>query len=180
MNQSKVGRHIKVWLESGTGSDRPSWSEAFDAANGFDRDEAQTRTDAARTKRTLMDAPLEQIERIIDQLPSERKQAVAAAAGHSYLKARQDYDDGERQIGGDERKKRDEAQEQMTRRLRDATSGFTTMGIVGHLGQATEELRELNADSSVTSEAAEKIEAAIQAFLAEFRFAQQMLGMEVE
>jgi hypothetical protein len=174
-----VQRHIAVAARYPSSSPRPPYSEAYDAVTGFDRDAAQARTDTARTKRTLTDAPLEQVEQIIAGLPKERQQAVAAAAGNAYLQARQQYADDERHITEAERHDRERAHEEITRSARNATAGFTALGIIGHLDQATEELRELNADSSVTPEMTRKIDRSLDAFVTEFRFARAMLGEEV-
>lgn len=180
IDQAEVSRHVRVWRDAGTASPRPDWKTAFDNATGFDRDAAQERTDRARTKRILATAPLEQVEQIIAGLPKERQQAVAAAAGHEYLKARQEYAETEHALTPGQQRERDEAQEQITRATRKATADFTTLGIIGHLEQATDELRELNADSSVTPEMARKIDRALDAFTTEFRFARAMLGEEIE
>ncbi len=45
------------------------------------------RDDSTRMERDLRDAPLEQVEHALTQLPPERQKAIAAAAGHEHLKA---------------------------------------------------------------------------------------------
>jgi hypothetical protein len=131
---------------------------------------------ASHTRTVLREAPLEQVEQIIAALPKERQQAIAAAAGHEYLKARQEQDEAERHRTPAEVRERLEARESLTKPVRQAVGGFASLGIVGHLEQATEELRELNADASLTPQAANKIERALDAFTTEFTFARAMLG----
>ena len=172
-----VQRHIAVARQYPSGVDElVSWQEAYDAVTGFDREAAQDRTDRARTRRVLSDASLEQVEAIVADLPPERRQAIAAAAGNEYAKARQDYDDRERTATPGERREREQAQERITRAARQATGDFVSLGIIGHLEQATDELRELTGDASLTPDAARRIEAALDVFTAEFTFAKSLLG----
>lgn len=132
--------------------------------------------DASKARKVLRDAPLEQVEQLVAGLPAERQQAIAAAAGHGYLKARQEQDEQERRRTPAERREREQARESLTRPIRQATGGFASLGIVGHLEQATEELRELNADASLTPQATRKIGRALDEFVTEFNFAKAMLG----
>ena len=107
--------------------------------------EERERTTATRWLRTsLRDAPLEQVEQIISDLPAERQKAVAAAAGHEYLKARSDYETEERDRTPAERKEREAAGEALTQKVREASGGFAALGIAGHMEQALEELQELD------------------------------------
>ena len=138
----------------------------------FGGEAERERLDASATKKVLRDAPLEQVEQMLAALPTERRQAIAAAAGHGYSQARQEHE--QRQRRHDE----DEPRDQHTHRARQATAGFTALGIVGHIEQATEELRELQADASLTSETARKIERALEELNREFAFAKQLLGEE--
>lgn len=123
-----------------------AWStSATTTSHGpFGGPEEVAKADTRDARRVLREAPIEHVEHIIDQLPPERKRAVAAAAGNSYLKARQDYDEEERSLSHAERAEREIAQDAITKSARTATAGFTALGIIGHLEQATDELRELN------------------------------------
>jgi hypothetical protein len=60
---------------------------------------ADDHRDRSAARKILREAPLEQVEQIIDELPAERKQAVAAAAGDSYAKARQEHNEREARAG---------------------------------------------------------------------------------
>lgn len=135
-------------------------------------------TDVRGTRRVLREAPLEQVEEIVGSLSRERRQAIAAAAGSGYAQARQEQEEQDRQLTDAQRRERDREHERQTRTTRQAVGHFASLGIVGHLEQATEELRELNADASLTEQAAHKIEEALDAFATEFKFARAMLGEE--
>jgi hypothetical protein len=129
-----------------------------------------------QTRQILRDAPMEQVEQIIDTLPRERQQAIAAAAGHGYMKARQEQDEADQRRTPAEQRERDEARDSLTRPIRQATSTFTSLGIVGHLEQATEELRELTADASLTSQVMRRVERADDAWREALEFAKQLVG----
>jgi hypothetical protein len=64
----------------------------------------------------------------------------------------------------------------LTQPVRQAMAGFAALGIVGHLEQATEELHELVADSSLTPAAWRPIEEAFARLLEEARVAAAMVG----
>lgn len=132
--------------------------------------------DRVATRKLLREGSLEEVEQMIAELPSERKQAIAAAAGHAYSQARRDHDEAARNRTPEEEEARQHARQDSTRSARQAVGTFTALGIVGHLEQATEELRELTADASLGPEAARRIERALEAFAQEFEFAKAMLG----
>jgi len=136
--------------------------------------------DRAATKRILREAPLEQIEQIIDELPPSRRQAVAAAVGHGYAKARQEYDEEEARKTPAQRDEEQRAALALTQPIRKAMGGFAALGIIGHLEQATEEIRELNADASMTPELAKGIDRVLAALTRELKFSFQLLGIEEE
>lgn len=95
--------------------------------------------------KTLRDAPLEQVEQIISDLPRDRQKAIGAAAGNEYLKARTELESEERDMPPHERKEREAAAEVLSQKAREASGGFAALGIHGHLEQALEELQELEA-----------------------------------
>jgi hypothetical protein len=128
------------------------------------------------TKQLLRDAPLEQIEQVVASLPRERQQALAAAAGHGYAKARQEYDERERNLTEAEKREREDARESLTRPVRQAVADFASLGIVGHLEQATDELRELTADASLTPQVVRRIERADDAWREALDFAKALVG----
>jgi hypothetical protein len=139
------------------------------------KDHADNRA-ASHAKRVLKTAPLEQVEQIIAALPAERQQAIAGAAGNAYHAARQDYRETERSLTPTQRKEREAAGRQLAQPAKNAAAGFAALGIVGHLEQATEELRELVADGSLSARLTRQIDKASEAWLTEFEFAKQMAG----
>lgn len=134
----------------------------------------------AHTKRILRDAPLEQVEQIISELPEDRQRAVAAAAGNEYLKARQEYDEKEDSLTPAERKAREASKQAIASAGLKAAASFATLGIAGHLEQATEELRELISEGSLTRETFGAIAEADNAWRTELQVAAAMVGLEEE
>lgn len=131
-----------------------------------------------KTKQMLREAPMEQVEQIVSSLPKSRQLAIAAAAGDRYATARQEHDEREARLTPAERREREQAGERLTRPVRQAAAGFTTLGISGHLEQAAEELNELNADASLTPKAMKPITRAHEAWVAAYEFAMQLVGDE--
>lgn len=129
-----------------------------------------------KTKQVLREAPLEQVEQIVESLPRERQQAIAAAAGDAYLGARQQHDEHERSLTRDERREREQAGEQLARPARRAVGDFASLGIAEHLEQAVEELHELVADASLTPAALARIERAYEALTEALTFARELVG----
>lgn len=136
----------------------------------------QGASDRRVARRVLETAPLEDVERVIEQLPPERRQAIAAAAGSAHAQARQAYDERERDLTPAERRERADAAERLTREGRQAVGGFRSLGVVGHIEQATDELRELTADASLTPESVRKIDAADEAWREALDFARALVG----
>ena len=179
-----------TWIEIGDQLDRSSswlktivtWAE--DPANRglratpYGGEKYAEKQAANHARRVLRDAPLEQVEQIIGELPPERQRAVAASAGHKYLSARQDLAEEEHRRTPAERKEREAAGQAITEAGRKATAGFLSLGIAGHLEQATEELREIVADSSITPGNLEPITNALRNFLSEYEVACAMAGLE--
>jgi len=153
----------------------------YEASTPFLMDEqATTRAAISHTKATLRDAPMEQIERVIETLPRERQQEIAASAGNAYHRARVEYREQERVVTPAERREREEAANRLTQPAREATAGFAALGIVGHLEQARDELHELFQDGSVTPRLIRQIDRALEGFNAELQVARALAGMEEE
>jgi len=150
------------------------WLKTAAAAPARERGDREER--GART--ILRDAPLEQVERIISDLPPERQQAIGAAAGNAYMKARQQYEDTERNMTPAERKEREAVVSEVGRSARQLGAGFTALGIVGHIEQATEEMEELNADHALTPALIEQIEEALKPLHVELEVAKGLAGIE--
>jgi len=162
------------------------WLEAWDEtkAKGVQVDPRltpiaeQSRSDRAVAQRVLREAPMEQVEQLINELPKERKQQVMAAAGSGYHQARVAHDERERNLTPLERSERVAAQEAVTRPVRDAMAPFGAFGIASYLGRATETLKELIADHSLTTEVIQEIEEANAEWQTELEVARAMAGLE--
>lgn len=133
---------------------------------------------ARHARQVLRDAPMEQVEQLIGDLPFERQQAVAAAAGDRYAKVRQEADERERRMTPAQHKEREAAAETVRQASADALAGFHGLGIVADLEHATELLAEMIAGGTVTTVVLQKVDAALAAFLDEYRVAQAMAGEE--
>jgi len=158
--------NIVRWRESNTKNLRLPHSGQYD------------RVKASLTRSTLRDAPMEEVERVIDELPRERQQQIAAAAGHSYHKARVEFNERERNLTPAERSEREAAGEALMQPVRQATAGFATLGIIGHLEQAHEEIHELVADNSLNRQLVRQIDRALEAIQAEMHVARALVGIE--
>jgi len=142
--------------------------------------EARASMDASIARRMLRDAPLEHVEHVIESLPPERQEQIAAAAGHGYLKARQQQQQSEQRRTPDEQREVEQTREQIGGPARRAVAAFSSLGIVAHVEQATEELRELTADASLTPESVRSIMRAVDELVAALDFAQQLVEGGVE
>lgn len=162
----RIGRN-ESWVRAVLRSSSAPFSEAAGKPN----------RDLSGARKVFREAPMEQVEQILGSLPKERRQQVAAAAGHGYSKARVEYDEKERNLTQHERQQREMAAERLSKPIRQATAGFKALGIVGHLEQATEELQELVADDSVTDLLLKQIEQAMSAFATEMEVARGMAGL---
>jgi hypothetical protein len=164
-------RNIVRWVTTSP----PEANAPVDWVRGSHATAAEIR---AGTTKLLREAPLEQVEQMIAELPTDRRVAIQAAVGHSYSQARHEQAERERHMTDAERREREEAKRRIVQPVQRAVGGFMGLGIIGHLEQATEELRELNADAAMTSETTEAIGKALDAFTTEFQFAKAMLGEE--
>lgn len=131
-----------------------------------------------KTKQLLREAPLEQVEQMIAELPKERQTAIRAAAGDGYSKARQAEDERVKNLTPSERKEIEAAQEGIGESTRKALASFTTLGVVGHLEQATEDLEGMISEQVLTPESVYRIEQAHERFVTELEVARGMAGLE--
>jgi hypothetical protein len=129
-------------------------------------------------RKLLRDAPMEQVEQILAELPAERQQQVAAAAGHAYHKARVEYAEEERNLTPSQRYEREAAGETLTEPVRQAAAGFAVLGIVGHLEQARDEIHELISDGSLTPRLVRQIGRVLDGIEAEMQVARGLVGIE--
>lgn len=163
-------QRLLAWRKAGYRADTPYLMD----------ERATHRAALSHTRAILRDAPMEQIERIIDELPDERKRDIGAAAGDSYLGMRQEHDERRAARTPAEIKAAEARREQIMSSARRSVAGLSvTLGVVASLDAAREELAELNADNAVTPEMARQIDTALDAFIEEFRFARALLGEEV-
>jgi anti-sigma28 factor (negative regulator of flagellin synthesis) len=78
MGKDAAARHLKVWAVYGTSPNRPPYTKAYDEATGFDRDEAQARTDRARAKKVVADEG--EREKLVKSLSDKEVKALAKTA----------------------------------------------------------------------------------------------------
>ena len=132
-------------------------------------------SDIAVSRRVLSTASDEELERIIEKMPKERVQHLAAAAGNAYhreaVKVREPLTEREQ-------RERDSTARELTRPVKQAAAGFASLGIVGHIEQATEELNELVADGSLTLRLVKQIERALEKFTSALEMAEALAGGE--
>lgn len=133
---------------------------------------------AVEARRILREAPLEQVEQIIAELPFERQQAVAAAAGDRYAKVRQAADEKERGLTPAQRKEREAAVETVRQGSAEMMAGLDALAIVTDLEHATELLAAMVEKSVITPDGMRRIDTALAAFLDEYKVAQAMVGEE--
>ena len=131
-------------------------------------------------RKLLATAPLEQVERIVQDLPRNRQKAIGAAAGHSYLKARQEEDEREARLTPAQRKEREAQRASTHTAVGKMMSGFNAFGIVNHLEAAAEILKEMIEATSVTPEVVEAVEKGLLVFLTEFRVARGVAGLDTD
>jgi len=169
VSQSTVSRWLMAYDEGTT---------QVGKASRLTPESTQAASDRRVTQRVLREAPMEQVEQLINELPKERKQQVMAAAGSGYHQARVAHDERERNLTPLERSERVAAQEAVTRPVRDAMAPFGAFGIASYLGRATETLKELIADHSLTTEVIQEIEEANAEWQTELEVARAMAGLE--
>jgi hypothetical protein len=134
--------------------------------------------DIRGARAVLADAPLEQVEKIIGDLPFERQQAIAAATGDRYAKVRQEADERERRMTPAQHKERDAAVETVRQGAAEMMAGVDALAIVNDLEHATELLKAMVEKSVLSHEGMRRIDTALGAFLDEYRVAQAMVGEE--
>jgi hypothetical protein len=134
--------------------------------------------DLRKAKQWLREAPAEQIEQALAELPSERVHIVGAAVGDAYSVSRREFDEAERDLSPAQRKAREAGQDQIQGSVAKAMSGFDTFGIVNHLGQATSILTRMIAEDTLTEEYVRQVDTALAAFLDEYRVAQAKVAEE--
>lgn len=160
-------RQLVTWVTTGEpGSTSPSWNR------GSHSTVAEIEAGA---KRLLRDAPMEQVERLVADLPKERQAQIGMAAGDAYMRSRVIHEGK----SPSEKKAGEAAGRELADSLGKSMSGFSVLSIVADLEHATSVLLELIAVNAITPEALTQIDTALAAFLDEYRVAQAMVGEEV-
>jgi len=130
-------------------------------------------------KKLLAEAPMEQVERLLDDLPRDRLAAIGSAAGDEYMGRRHEYDEEQRSRTPAQEKELEATKSRIDTHVRTAISGLASMSIADHLDTATEMLNELVVDHSVSKEVLRVILKADGAWRAELEVAAAMAGIEV-
>jgi hypothetical protein len=132
------------------------------------------------TTSTLKSAPMEEVEKILDKLPKERQQQIAAAAGHSYHKARVEHTERERNLTPVQRKEREANASTIDDFAARMTLPFAAASIVSLIEEATGKLRGLIEGNSASAEIEKAIATALIDLNREFQVFSAMAGVEEE
>jgi hypothetical protein len=127
-------------------------------------------------KAVLKDAPLEQIETILDQLPRERRQAIGAAAKEAWMGARQERDERINRRTPEERQEAEAAGRRADEIGRRVGGTLGSIEVVLVLEQATDLIRDMAARGELTPEITARIDAAHDEFVRELDFAKALAG----
>jgi len=169
-------------IERETGIPRATiinWLEAFDEGGSrLTPRHQQAASDRRVALRVLREQPVEIIERMVDELPRERRQEIEAHFGDGYARVRRNFEEHERNLTPAQRKEREAAGQAVSSSVGRALAPFKAMSAATHLGLATETLKELVADQSLTPEMIEEIERSLAEFLTELEVARAMAGLE--
>jgi len=170
--QKTVSRWLQAWDEQkAAGSSQVTRLTPSDLHVASDR---------AVAERVLKSAPIEMVERIIGDLPRERRVQIGAAVDHLYSVKRAEFDERERNLTPAQRKEREAAAESLTRPVRQALGQFAVpLKVVPLLEEATETLQELINDEALTPKLMRAIDKADAAWRTELEVARAMLGLEV-
>jgi hypothetical protein len=163
-------KKLFAWHRSGFKAESPFLADS----------EATNRAARSHTKAVLRDAPMEQVERIISELPMERIVAIGAAAGDPYMQARHKHDEERARRTPAQMKEQEAARAESHRQTAEMMSGFTIFGIVNYLGLATETLQGMVGEHTVTKRGLREVEKALREFVAEYRVAAAMAGLDAE
>lgn len=180
MAGQKAGIHIRIWNRYGSLAHRPTYSKAHEDVSGLNREKAQERTDRARTKKYLSELPLEAVEQVVSELPRERQRAIGAVAGNEYLKARQDYSEGEASLTPAQRKAREATSSSIETNTNKMVAAFGTGTLIDHIETATEMLREQIEQHAVIGEMLPAVGKALERLQQEYEVACAMAGLEVQ
>jgi transposase len=161
------------------------WLQAYDEgvtqvgqASRLTPESMQSASDRRVAKRVLAEAPAEVIEQMIDELPKERQQQVAAAAGHVWAKARVEHDERERNLTPVERKERETNASTIETFGALITTPFRGQRIVEHIEMAIDDLKVLIEHDTITPEISNEIGVALGKLNNEFEVAKAMRSLD--
>jgi len=165
-----------------------NWLQAYDEAvtnlgqpSRLTPQSVQAASDRRVAQRVLREQPTEVVEQMIRELPRERRQAVLAEFGDGYAQARRDFDERERNLTPAQRSEREAAGDAVTKPIREAMAHFAVpLKVVPLLEEATDALRELISDHSLTPELISAIDEADAEWRTELEVARAMAGLEVQ
>jgi hypothetical protein len=174
LTQKQVGEwfgHRQSWV-----SELLKWADggyrSSDTTPFGGRGEGVKRSQAASF---LRDAPLEQVEQVIERLPSERRGQVAAAAGHSYLEERFAHDEKEARLTPGEKDERDRNSAVIGKAVMSMVAPLSFFAIAGRIDEARENLHEL-VEAGATGSGLDKVGEAIEGLVAEYEMARALRG----
>lgn len=128
----------------------------------------------------LADAPMELVERLIDDLPEDRKLIVAAAAGSGYHKERLKENERVKNLTPAQRKEIEAAKAAITAPMDKALGEITLLRVVNHIEQATDGIVELIEARALNPAAVDAIRTALIRLNTELDVAFAMAGLEGE
>ena len=163
-----------------------NWLQAYDEAvsnlaqpSRLTPASVQAASDRRVAQRVLREQPTEVVEQMIRELPSERRQAVLAEFGDGYAQARRAFDEHERNLTPTQLKEREAGRQAVHSHVGKVLAPIKAMSVTNYLDMATETVKELIADQSLTPEMVVEIERSLADFLTELEVARAMAGLEV-
>jgi hypothetical protein len=148
----------------------------FEAETPFLMDKHATeRAALSHTKRVLTQAPLEQVEQIIDGLPQQRKVKIAAAAHDSYFEESERKSE-ERQKTPRERRRTREFVDKVAKPIKTMLGSMRANAVLESLREAKEEYRLLVEEGELSLEAVHAIGDELEEFQRELEFGRQLVG----
>lgn len=161
-------RKLVAWRTSDTSSLPTPYAGEAEAIN------------VRKTKQMLREAPLEQVEQMIAELPQDRQTAIAASLGDGYAKARVAENERVRNLTPAQQKEIEAAKGAITAPIDRALGPMTTLRVVNYIDQATDGVKELIEKDALTKEAYTEIHEALTRFNTELNVALAMAGLEGE
>jgi len=132
------------------------------------------------TKQVLREAPLEQIEQMISDLPKDRQAAIGAAAKDKYMTARHEYNETEKHMTPAQHKEREAAIATTGQQVGRMMIGFNMLGVCSDIGHAVEILKEINKEQiEIPTDQWRELDHILSEFVTELNVARMVAGLEV-